>query len=197
MTCWWLGSSLRHDESITGSQALIGRWVPSSLTKHGTRWAVVYVRNGCPTGLLTSSHLHLLISATLVPSTNCSILMSFSIVSLAFFSCFELGMSDLSCRKSFRSDLPLAHLWVLLAYLLGVIFLFLEPLSVLRLFHDDLDAGAWVVQLVVDCVHELLSCVNGFSTIDATLIITENASSRIDAHLLHQSHLASRAVSAS
>ena len=186
---WGLRSCIRHDESITGSHALIGWWVPSSLTEHGTRWAVSNVRNGSPTE-------HLLISATLISSNYCSILVSLLVVSIAFLSCLELVMCDLCRGESFRGHLPLAHLLVLFADLLSIIFLFLEPLSVLWFFHDNLDAGTWGVQLVIDCVKELLRCVNGFTTIDATFFITENASSGIYAHLLHQCHLASLALTA-
>ena len=186
---WGLRSCIRHDESVTGSHALIGWWVPSFLAEHGTRWAVSNVRNGSPAE-------NLLISATLVPSHYCSILVSLSVVSIAFLSCLELVMCDLCRGESFGSNLPLAHLLVLLADLLSVIFLFLEPLSIFWFFHNNLDAGTWGVQLVINCVKELLRCVNGFTTIDATFIITENSSSGIYAHLLHQSHLASLALTA-
>ena len=62
---------------------------------------------------------------------------------------------------------------ILLVDLLLVLLLLLEPLGVLGLLHDDLDASSRAMQSVVDGIDELLRRIDGWASRDAALVISD------------------------
>ena len=74
--------------------------------------------------------------------------------------CHVLLLGELCSCKSLRCHLPLTHVGVPIVDLLLILLHPLEPSGVLRLLHNDLDACAGPVQLVVNRVDEFLGSVH-------------------------------------
>ena len=186
----WLIVDVSMISRASGHTLISGR-IPSPLAKHLSWRAVSKLRITCVSWL---QWCKLMIIATVVAPT----LTVSSRFNLSFFLCSlsssQFLWAKFSVCKCLRCNLPLSHLAIHLVNFLGVFLLLVEPFDVLRFLHDNLDSSTRIMELIVDCAHELFSCIDRYASARFVII---DCGSGVEAHLLNQSHFTGRAVAPS